>query len=85
MVGLGRGVLQAGANIRRLKERIVGQNFGLARPARQHVEHVLHAQTVSANAGSPAALVGFEEYTGTRYLFPTYSHLPVAAATAHRA
>jgi hypothetical protein len=51
--------LEAGTNVVRLKEVIFCKNFNFGRARSEQIQHILHPQTISSNAGSSAAFVRF--------------------------
>lgn len=57
MVYLRRGVFKTSANVGLFQELIIGENFGHAGAAGEHVERVFDSQPVVPDAGAPAALV----------------------------
>ena len=60
MIGFFRRVGERGANVLSLKIWVVGKDIRLADTRREQVEHILDADTHTADARPPAALVGVE-------------------------
>lgn len=57
MVRLCGSVFEAGLDVLRLQERVVRQNLGLGHAGGEQVQHIFHAQPVTADAGASATLL----------------------------
>jgi len=60
VIGFFRRVGERGTDVVSLKVWIVGKDVRLANAGREQVEHILDANTHTADARPPAALVGVE-------------------------
>jgi len=66
VVVLRGGKFQAGSQVVRLKERIIGQNFLPARTMRQQLKNVFYPHAIASDAGPPAALAGLNGDSGKK-------------------
>ena len=60
VIVLGGGEFEAGTQVVGLKKRIVGQDFLPAGTVGEQLQNIFHAQAITANAGTSAALAGFD-------------------------
>jgi hypothetical protein len=68
MIKLGCSILQAGPDVRLFQKLKVDKDLRMTCPSREHVEHVLHAQAVVADAGASAATIRMEGYALSSFL-----------------
>jgi hypothetical protein len=60
VIVLGGGEFEAGTQVVGLKERVVVQDFFPAGTVGEQLQNIFHAQAITANAGTSAALAGFD-------------------------
>jgi hypothetical protein len=60
MVRLVGGVVECGEDVFTLEKWVVGENFFKGSASAEEFEDIRNANTVSANARTPAALAGFD-------------------------
>lgn len=60
MVCLVRGVVEGGEDVFTLEKRVVREDFFEGSPGAEEFEYIRNANAMSANAGTTAALAGFD-------------------------